>query len=83
MCFFDINNPGGQIEKYTDPEYSVIQQLADDGITETEEGEPIPKAFLNISEVTPNRPQVVENYIWAESNLNMRNSNGFLIVTGE
>ena len=82
MCFFDILNPGATIEKYTDPEYSVIQQLADDGITETDDGEPIPKAFINISEVKPNRPQVVENYIWTESNLNMRNTNGFLIVKG-
>lgn len=80
MCFMDPLNPGATIEKYADPEYSIIQSLQNDGITATEDGTPIPAAFLNIKEVTPNRPQVVENYIWAESNLNMRDSNGFLII---
>lgn len=80
FVIFDPLNPGATIEKYADPDYSVIQALANDGITETEDGTPIPAAFLNIKEVTPNRPQVVENYIWAESNLNMRDSNGFLII---
>lgn len=80
FIFFDVNNPGAVIEKYTDPEYSIIQALADDEITETQDGTPIPPAFLNISEVTPGRPQVVENYIWAESNINIQNSNGFLAI---
>ena len=83
FALFDSFNPGAVIEKYADPDYSVIQSLANDGITETEDGTPIPKAFINIKEVTPNRPQVVENYIWAESNLNMRDSNGFLIIKGD
>ena len=82
FVLFDSANPGATIEKYADPNYSVIQSLANDGVTETEDGTPIPEAFLNIKEVTPNRPQVVENYIWAESNLNMRDSNGFLIIKG-
>lgn len=80
MCLFDVTNPGATIEKYADPEYSVIQALANDEITETEDGTPIPPAFLNLKEIEPGRPQVVENYIWAESNLNMRDSNGFLII---
>lgn len=80
FVIFDPVNPGATIEKYADPEYSVIQALADDGISTATDGTPIPPAFLNIKEVTPNRPQVVENYIWAESNLNMRDSNGFLII---
>lgn len=82
FVLFDSANPGATIEKYADPKYSVIQSLANDGVTETEDGTPIPEAFLNIKEVTPNRPQVVENYIWAESNLNIRDSNGFLIIKG-
>lgn len=82
FVLFDSANPGATIEKYADPNYSVIQSLANDGVTETEDGTPIPPAFLNIKEVTPNRPQVVENYIWAESNLNIRDNNGFLIIKG-
>ena len=80
FILFDAQNPGAVIEKYADPEYSIIQALANDEITETQDGTPIPPAFLNLSEVTPNRPQVVENYIWAESNINMQNSNGFLAI---
>jgi len=83
MAFFDVNNPGAVIEKYTDPEYSILQTLADDGISLTDnEGTPIPTAFINIKEDKTGRPQTVDNYVWAESNLNMRNSNGFLIVKG-
>ena len=80
MCLFDVSNPGATIEKYADPEYSVIQTLANDGISETDDGTPIPPAFLNIKETEPNRPQVIETYIWAESQVNMRDSNGFLII---
>ena len=76
---FDPLNPGATIEKYADPEYSIIQALADNGIDKTEDGTPIPKAFLNLSEDKTGRPQTVDYYIWAESNVNMPNSNGFLI----
>ena len=41
-----------------------------------------PPAFINIKSEDTGRPQTVDNYIWAESNLNMRDSNGFLIVKG-
>ena len=82
MVFFDSANPGGIIEKYADPEYSIIQSLADDGITATEDGTPIPDAFINIKSEDTGRPQTVDNYIWAESNLNIKDSNGFLIVKG-
>lgn len=77
---FDINNPGAVIEKYVDPQYSVIQSLENDGLTTTEDGTVIPPAFLNISEVKPNRPQTIENYIWAESALNIQNEKGFLVI---
>lgn len=79
---FDVANPGATIEKYTDPDYSIIQSLANDGITTSEDGTPIPAAFINIKEEDVGRPQTVDNYIWAESNLNMQDSNGFLIVKG-
>ena len=82
MVFFDSANPGGSIEKYADPEYSIIQSMADDGITEAEDGTPIPAAFINIKSEDVGRPQTVDNYIWAESNLNIKDSNGFLIVKG-
>ena len=82
MAFFDSNNPGATIEKYADPEYNVVQALINDGITESEDGTPIPQGFINVKEDETGRPQTVDYYVWAESNLNMRDSNGFLIVKG-
>ena len=82
MAFFDVNNPGATIEKYADPQYSIIQSLANEGITASEDGTPIPPAFINLKSEDTGRPQTIDNYIWAESNLNMRDSNGFLIVKG-
>lgn len=79
---FDSANPGATIEKYADPTYSVVQALADDGISTTEDGTPILPAFINVKEEDTGRPQTVDCYIWAESNLNMRDSNGFLAING-
>ena len=82
MAFFDRVNPGATIEKYADPEYNVVQALINDGMTESEDGTPIPEGFINVEEDRTGRPQTVDYYVWAESNLNMRDSNGFLIVKG-
>jgi hypothetical protein len=82
MAIFDSANPGATIEKYADPTYSIIQTLENDGITETEEGVAIPPAFINVKSEDTGRPQTVDNYIWAESNVNIKDSNGFLIVKG-
>lgn len=82
MAFFDSQNPGAIIEKYADPEYNVVQALENDGLTQLEDGTAIPKAFINVKEEETGRPQTVDYYVWVESNLNMRDSNGFLIVKG-
>lgn len=84
FAIFDSFNPGANIQKYADPDYSIVQSLEDNGIDiPTEDGEPIPKAFMNVDVRSDKRPQNEEHYVWAEANLNMRDSNGFLIVTGE
>ena len=80
FVIFDSMNPGATIEKYADPQYSIIQSLANDGVSTTEDGTPIPPAFINVKSEDIGRPQTVDNYIWAESNINMRDSNGFLII---
>ena len=56
--------------------------MINDGFSESEDGTPIPEGFINIEEDRTGRPQTVDYYVWAESNLNMRDSNGFLIVKG-
>ena len=84
MALFDSANPGATVEKYADPDYSIVQSLADDGITEVEiDGQRvvIPPAFINVKSEDTGRPQTIDNYVWAESNVNMKDSNGFLIVT--
>lgn len=85
MALFDSANPGATVEKYADPDYSVVQSLANDGITEVEvDGQRvvIPPAFINVKSEDTGRPQTIDNYVWAESNVNMKDSNGFLIVKG-
>ena len=80
FAIFDGANPGGSIQKFADPNYSIVQTLENNGIDMTEDGEVIPKAFINI-DVRSNRPQTEEHYVWAESNLNINDANGFLIIT--
>ena len=80
FVIFDSNNPGATIEKYADPTYSIVQALANDGVSATEDGTPILPAFINVKEEDTGRPQTIDCYIWAESNLNMRDSNGFLVI---
>lgn len=80
LILFDAYNPACTIEKYADPDYSVIQQLENEDIS-IAEAEFIPPAFLNIKTEDTGRPQTIDNYIWAESNLNILNSNGILKAT--
>ena len=80
MVIFDSQNPAATIEKYADPTYSVVQALANDGISATEDGTPIPPAFINVKEEDTGRPQTIDCYVWAESNLNILNSNGILTI---
>lgn len=82
FIIFDSFNPGGSIQKYADPDYSIVQSLMNDGVTTFEDGSPIPNALINIKEDKTGRPQTVDYYVWVESNFNMNNSNGFLIVDG-
>ena len=81
FAIFDSFNPGGSIQKFADPEYSIVQSLEDNGFDMTEDGDVLPKAFINI-DVRSNKPQSEEHYVWAESNLNINDANGFLIITG-
>lgn len=78
MVLIDRNSPSATIEKYADPNYSIIQKMEDDGVTM--EAMNIPPAFLNLKEEDTGRPQTMDYYIWAESNINILDSNGILIV---
>lgn len=80
LILFDGNNPAVTVEKYADPDYSVIQSLENDGVSVAEAGV-IPQAFLNLKAEDTGRPQTIDYYIWAEANLNVLNSNGILKAT--
>lgn len=77
--YLDANNPSFTIEKYGEPEYSVIARLEEDGVSVQDLQ--IPKSFINIKEAPVNRPNITEYYLWSESNLNILNKNGILVVT--
>lgn len=77
LILFDGNNPAVTVEKYADPQYSVIQSLENDGVSIAEPNV-IPQAFLNLKAEDTGRPQTIDYYIWAEANLNVLNSNGIL-----
>ena len=80
LILFDGNNPALTVEKYADPNYSVIQSLEDDGISIAEPGA-IPQAFINLKSEDTGRPQTIDYYIWAEANINILDSNGILKAT--
>lgn len=77
--YLDTNNPSFTIEKFGEPEYSVIARLEEDGVSVQDFD--IPKSFINIKETPTNRPNITEYYLWSESNLNILNKNGILVVT--
>lgn len=76
ILFMDTANPSVTVEKYADPVYSVIQSLENDNIT-VPNGDILPPAFINL-DIRSERPQTRDYYLWAESNLNILDSNGIL-----
>lgn len=77
--YLDTNNPSFTIEKFGEPEYSVIASLEEDGVSIQDLQ--IPQSFINIKEAKTNRPNITEYYLWSESNLNILSKNGILVVT--
>lgn len=77
--YLDTNNPSFTIEKFGEPEYSVIARLEEDGVSVQDFN--VPQSFINIKEAKTNRPNITEYYLFSESNLNILSKNGILVVT--
>lgn len=79
----DLNNPTCTIEKYADPNYSIIAQFeaeADTGRVYNEDGDILPQSFINVKMTEPNEPQRSYVYVFAESGLNILEPNGIMYI---
>ena len=69
----DLNNPSATIEKYADPNYSILAQM------EAEENAvlaDLPQSFINIKMTEPDEPQRSYVYVFAEANVNILEPTG-------
>ena len=76
----DMNNPTATVEKFADPNYSVIAQLEQEPDMNAELLMQLPKSFINIKMIEPNEPQRSYIYVFAESNVNILEPNGIMYI---
>ena len=76
----DMNNPTATIEKYADPNYSIIARLEQENELNNELAMELPQSFINVKMTEPDEPQRSYVYIWAESNVNILESNGIMYI---
>lgn len=76
----DMNNPTATVEKFADPNYSVIAQLEQEPEMNAELLMELPKSFINIKMIEPNEPQRSYIYVFAESNVNILEPNGIMYI---
>ena len=76
----DLNNPTATIEKYADPNYSIIAQLEAEPEMNSEILMQLPQSFINVKMTEPNEPQRSYVYVFAESGLNIVEPNGIMYI---
>ena len=74
----DLNNPTATIEKYADPNYSIIAQLEQEPDMNAELLMQLPSSFINVKMTEPDEPQRSYVYVFAEANVNILEPNGIL-----
>ena len=74
----DLNNPTATIEKYADPNYSIVAQLEQEPEMNTEVLMELPQSFINVKMTEPDEPQRSYVYVFAEANVNVLEPNGIL-----
>ena len=74
----DLNNPTATIEKFADPNYSVIAQLEQEPDMNAEILMQLPASFINVKMTEPDEPQRSNIYVFAEANVNILEPNGIL-----
>ena len=76
----DLNNPTATIEKYADPNYSIIAQLEAEPEMNAELLMQLPQSFINVKMTEPDEPQRSYVYVFAESGLNIVEPNGIMYI---
>lgn len=76
----DMNNPTATIEKFADPQYSVIARLEQEQDLNADLQMELPQSFINVKMTEPNEPQRSYVYIFAESGLNILEPNGIMYI---
>ena len=74
----DLTNPSATIEKYADPNYSIIAQLEAEPEANAEILMQLPQSFINVKMTEPDEPQRSYVYVFAEANVNVLEPNGIL-----
>ena len=74
----DLTNPAATIEKYADPNYSIIAQLEQEPEANSELLMQLPQSFINVKMTEPDEPQRSYVYVFAEANVNVLEPNGIL-----
>ena len=76
----DLDNPTATIEKYADPNYSVIAQLEQEPEMNADILMQLPQSFINVKMTEPNEPQRSYVYVFAEAGLNIVEPNGIMYI---
>lgn len=76
----DLNNPTCTIEKFADPNYSIIANLEQEPEMNSELLMQLPQSFINIKMTEPDEPQRSYVYVFAESGLNILEPSGIAYI---
>ena len=74
----DLNNPTATIEKYADPNYSIVASLEQEPEANADLLMQLPQSFINVKMTEPDEPQRSYVYVFAEANVNILEPNGIL-----
>ena len=80
----DTDNPTATIEKYADPDYSILARMeaeSESGRLYDEDGNQVPSSFINIKISEPDEPQRSNYYIFTEAGLNIMEPSGIMTIT--
>lgn len=81
----DMVNPTCSIEKYADPDYSILSKMeseSETGRLYDEEGNQVPSSFINIKVSEPDEPQRCNYYIFTEAGINIVEPSGIMAISG-
>ena len=79
----DMTNPTCTIEKYADPQYSVLSRMeaeSETGRIYDKDGNPVPPSFINIKVSEPDEPQRSNYYIFTEAGVNIMEPSGIMAI---